>query len=331
MTDNKQRNIVFPAFFLLLGVIATVTIVGFFMLRPAEEIIQGQIEVTEYRVSSKVPGRIKELRVSEGQQVQAGDTLAVIEAPDVAAKMEQAKAAEAAAQAQNAKALKGARSEQIQAAYEMWQKAQAGVAIATKTHQRVQNLYDQGVVPAQKLDEATAQRDAAIATQKAAEAQYNMARNGAEREDKLAASALVDRARGAVAEVESYINETYLIAPRAGEVSEIFPKAGELVGTGAPIMNIAEMGDMWANFAVREDFLSSMNMGAVLETVVPALNEEKVRFKITFIKNMGTYAAWKATKTTGQYDLKTFEVKATLVDKDKAQKLRPGMSVIIRK
>ena len=179
MTDNKQRNIVFPAFLLLLGVIAVVTIVGFFMLRPAEEIIQGQIEVTEYRVSSKVPGRIKELRVSEGQQVQAGDTLAVIEAPDVAAKMEQAKAAEAAAQAQNAKALKGARSEQIQAAYEMWQKAQAGVAIATKTHQRVQNLYDQGVVPAQKLDEATAQRDAAIATQKAAEAQYNMARNGA--------------------------------------------------------------------------------------------------------------------------------------------------------
>jgi HlyD family secretion protein len=115
----------------------------------------------------------------------------------------------------------------------MWQKAQAGVTIAEKSYQRIKNLYEQGVMPAQKLDEVTAQRDASIATEKAAKAQYTMAKNGAEREDKMAAEALVNRAKGAVAEVESYIKETYLIAPAAGEVSEIFPKVGELVGTGA--------------------------------------------------------------------------------------------------
>ena len=231
--------------------------------------------------------------------------------------MEQARAAEAAAQAQNEKAIKGARQEQIQAAYEMWQKAQAGVTIAEKSYKRVKNLYEQGVMPAQKLDEVTAQRDAAIATEKAAKAQYTMAKNGAEREDKMAA------------EAESYIKETYLIAPASGEVSEIFPKVGELVGTGAPIMNIAELNDMWVTFNVREDLLKNLTMGTEFEAVVPALDNKAIKLKVYYLKDLGTYAAWKATKTTGQFDLKTFEVKASPLEK--IENLRPGMSVIIDK
>lgn len=317
------------AFLTLTGVIAIVALVGFFMLRKGPEIVQGQAEVTEYRVSSKVPGRILEFRVKEGQSVQAGDTLAILEAPDVQAKLEQARAAEAAAQAQSNKALKGAREEQIQAAYEMWQKAQAGLAIAEKSYKRIKNLHDQGVMSAQKLDEITAQRDAAAATEKAAKAQYNMAKNGAEREDKAAAAALVERAKGAVAEVESYIKETYLIAQAAGEVSEIFPKVGELVGTGAPIMNIAIMNDMWVTFNVREDLLKNLTMGAEFDAFVPALDNKEIRLKVYYMKDLGTYAAWKATKTTGQFDLKTFEVKASPVEK--VEGLRPGMSVIIKK
>ena len=329
MTSQKSQNSnMLLAFLTLLGVIVLVAVVGFFMLRKGPEIIQGQAEVTEYRVSSKVPGRILEFRVKEGQKVQAGDTLAILEAPDVIAKMEQARAAEAAAQAQNEKAIKGARQEQIQAAYEMWQKAIAGVDIAEKSYKRVKNLFDQGVMPAQKLDEVTAQRNAAIATEKAAKAQYTMAKNGAEREDKMAAAALVDRAKGAVAEVESYLKETYLIAQAAGEVSEIFPKVGELVGTGAPIMNIAIMDDMWVTFNVREDFLKDFTVGEEINAFIPAFDKE-VKFKVTYMKDLGTYAAWKATKTTGQFDLKTFEVKAVPVEK--VEGLRPGMSAIIEK
>lgn len=299
------------------------------MLRKGPEMIQGQAEVTEYRVSSKVPGRILEFRVKEGQTVQAGDTLVILEAPDVLAKMEQARAAEAAAQAQNEKAIKGVRQEQIQAAYEMWQKAQAGVTIAEKSYKRVKNLFEQGVMSAQKFDEVTAQRDAAVATEKAAKAQYDMARNGAEREDKLAASALVDRARGAVAEVESYVRETVLTAQTAGEVSDIFPKVGELVGTGAPIMNIAIMDDMWTTFNVREDLLKNLTMGAEFEAFVPALENKTIRLRVNYLKDLGTYAAWKATKTTGQFDLKTFEVRALPVER--VDGLRPGMSVILKK
>lgn len=330
MSSQKSQNSnMLLAFLTLLGVIVIVAVVGFFMLRKGPEIIQGQAEVTEYRVSSKVPGRILEFRVKEGQMVKAGDTLAILEAPDVMAKMDQARAAEAAAQAQSEKAIKGARQEQIQTAYEMWQKAKAGVEIAEKSYKRVKNLFEQGVMPAQKLDEVTAQRNAAIATEKAAKAQYTMAKNGAEREDKMAAAALVDRAKGAVAEVESYIKETYLIAQAPGEVSEIFPKLGELVGTGAPIMNIAMMDDMWVTFNVREDLLKSLTVGSEFEAFIPALDNKEVKLKVYYMKDLGTYAAWKATKTTGQFDLKTFEVKASPVEK--IDGLRPGMSVIIKK
>ena len=328
-SQKLQNSNMLLAFLTLLGVIALVAVVGFFMLRKGPEIIQGQAEVDEYRVSSKVPGRILEFRVKEGQTVQAGDTLAILEAPDIAAKMEQARAAEAAAQAQNEKAIKGARQEQIQAAYEMWQKAQAGVDIAEKSYKRVKNLFEQGVMPAQKLDEVTAQRNAAIATEKAAKAQYTMAKNGAEREDKMAAAALVERAKGAVAEVESYVKETFLIAQAAGEVSEIFPKVGELVGTGAPIMNIAILKDMWVTFNVREDLLKNLTMGAEFEAIVPALDNKAIKLKVDYMKDLGTYAAWKATKTTGQFDLKTFEVRARPMES--VEGLRPGMSVIIKK
>ena len=328
MNLKSQNSNMLLAFLTLLGVVALVALVGFFMLRKGPEIVQGQAEVTEYRVSSKVPGRILEFRVKEGQTVQAGDTLAILEAPDVQAKLDQARAAESAAQAQNEKALKGARHEQVQAAYEMWQKAQAGLTIAEKSYKRIKNLHDQGVMSAQKLDEITAQRDAAAATEKAAKAQYDMARNGAEREDKAAAAALVERAKGAVAEVESYIQETILTAPMPGEVSEIFPKVGELVGTGAPIMNVSVMEDMWVTFNVREDLLQGLGMDSEFEAYVPAL-DRNIRLKVYYLKDLGTYAAWKATKTTGQFDLKTFEVRAT--PQEKVEGLRPGMSMILKK
>jgi len=327
MSSQRENKVnLLPALLIVVGVVILVGVCGFFAFRPVTDTIQGQADVNEYRVSSKVPGRILEYRVKEGQFVHKGDTLALLEAPDVEAKLAQARAAEAAAAAQDRKAIKGARQEQISAAYEMWQKAKAGVTIAEKSFRRVSNLYDQGVVTAQKLDEVTAQRDAAIATEKAAKAQYDMARNGAEREDKEAARALVDRARGAVSEVDSYVAETVLTASHDGEVTDIFPQVGELVGSGAPIMNVAIMDDMWVTFNVREDHLAGFAMNQTFEATIPALDNRKVQLKVFYMKDLGSYAAWKATKTTGQFDMKTFEVKAAPVAP--VQGLRPGMSVL---
>lgn len=324
---SRQKANLLPAVFILAGVVILVIIGSMYAFSDENDTIQGQADVTEYRVSSKVPGRVLKYYVKEGQYVHAGDTLAVLEAPDIDAKLSQAQAAQDAAAAQNRKAQKGARQEQIASAYEMWQKAKAGVEIAQKSYDRVKNLYEQGVMTAQKFDEVTAQLNAATATEKAAKSQYDMAKNGAEQEDKDAAAALVNRAKGAVNEVNSYINETVLVASADGEVSEIFPQVGELVGSGAPIMNIALIEDMWVTFNVREDHLSLFKMNGTVKASIPALNNKEVELKVYYMKDLGSYAAWKATKTTGQFDMKTFEVKASPIQK--VEGLRAGMSVLL--
>ena len=314
------------AFIAVLVAVGLVALAGFFLLTPPDEVIMGQAEATTIRISGKVPGRIASYRFNEGDQVKAGDTLVFLSTPEVQAKLMQVEAVKAAAEAQHAKALKGARDQEVTAAYEMWQKAQAGLTIAKKSYDRVRNLYEKGVMSAQKKDEAEANYNAMVATEKAARSQYEMAKEGARKEDKAAAAALVNQASGALAEVESYVEESALVAPIDGEISERFPEVGELVGTGAPIMNIADLTDMWVSFSIREDLLSQVKVGNEVKAFVPALDNQEITLKVYYMKDKGTYAAWKATKTTGQYDAKTFEVRARPVQL--VEGLRPGMSVI---
>ena len=328
MSAKSQHNNIVLAIIGFVAVVIIVALIGYLALDRDPDVIQGQVEVTEYRVSSKVPGRILELRVKEGDYVKAGDTLAIIDAPEVRAKMEQAQSAQSAAAALELKAQNGARKEQIQGAFSVLQQAKAGFEIAEKSYNRIQRLYDEGVMSAQKRDEVYANYKAMEAQMKAAQSQYDMAVNGARMEDKLAAAAQVGRAKGAVNEVTSYIHETVQIAQKEGEVSDVYPKVGELVGTGSPIMSIAMMDDMWGTFNVREDQLDGMQVGSEFTVFVPAFNKD-VKMKVYFMKDQGSYAVWKATKANGQYDLKTFEVKARPVEK--IEGLRPGMSLIIKK
>lgn len=324
--DNKSGSKLIP----ILGftaVIIAAAIYGFFCLNQTDDTIQGEVDITEVRISSKVPGRVEKFYVQEGDTVRKGDTLVILSAPDIQAKLTQATAAEKGASAQNDKALKSARAEQVQSAYEMWQKAKVGVDIAQKSFNRVQNLYDKGVATAQKRDEAEANYNASIATERAAKSQYDMAVNGAEREDKASASALLDKAKGAVAEVDSYVDETCLISPVDGRISERFPNVGELVGSGAPIMNVMDFSDKWATFNIREDRLEKYSVGDEITAFIPAINKN-VKLKIYYMKDLGSYAAWKATKTTGGYDRKTFEVRGRFMDD--VPNILPGMSVIIK-
>ncbi len=309
-------------------VVVIVALSGFLALGRDPEVIQGEMEVEEYRVSGKVPGRILELRVKEGDMVQAGDTLAIIEAPDVAAKMIQAQSAADAAQAMEQMTQNGARKEQVQAAFQLLQQAKASYEVAEKSYNRMKALFEEEVVSAQKFDEAEAMYKSAQAQVKAAQSQYDMAVNGARAEERRAAQATAGQARGAVQEVTSYIKETVQVAQMAGEVTDVYPKVGELVGTGTPIMSIAVMDDQWATFNIREDQLKDIKVGAELTVRIPALDAETT-MKVTSMKDKGSFAVWKATKASGQYDQKTFEVKArpTTAVKD----IRPGMSVILEK
>ena len=326
--ENKRKS-----YNLLIGIIALLAIVifvaiaGYIVSRPEPPVIQGQAEATEYRVSGKVPGRIEQFYASEGDFVRKGDTLVKIDSPEVKARLAQAKAARSAAEAQKAKALAGTRQEQIAGAYELWQQALVNEDIMRKSFERVERLYGQNVISAQKYDEAKARYDAAKASSAAAESQYTMALNGAREEDKAAAIALVDKAEAALMEVESYLDELYLVSPTDGVVSARFPKAGELVGQGSPVMAVTDLDDAWFTFNIREDMLQGLRTGDVLEVMVPALGDDIYRTEVTYISVLESYATWRATQDTGGYDARTFEVRS--VPRVHIDGLRPGMTAIV--
>ncbi len=324
---TKHESKVLPIL-IFIGIIVAVAVYGFFFLGRSDDMIQGQAEVREVRISGKVPGRIEVLLRDEGDWVKPGDTLAILSLPDVQAKMMQAMAAEQGADAINRKALSGVRSEQIEAGYQTWQQAVAAADIAQKSFERVARLYEKGVVTAQKNDEAQANWQASQAREKAAKAAYDMARNGAEQQDKAASLAQLQRAKGAVSEVEAYISEGYLIAPVEGRITERYVSVGELVGSGAPVMSVSCEGDKWGEFNVREDLLPGFRAGEKLVVYVPALDRE-MGMRIERVTDAGTYAVWKATKTLGDYDKRTFRIKARFEGDD--SEVIAGMSLLLKK
>lgn len=323
--ENRKLMIAMGGVVLAVAILA---IIGFLFINKPAEILQGQAEATSVRVSGKLPGRVTEFFVKEGDMVHKGDTLVHIHSSLVEAKLEQARAMETAAQAVDRKVDAGTRKQIIQSAYDVWQQAQAAVGITRKTYDRMQNLYSEGVMSEQKRDEAKAAYDAAVAGAAAAKSQYELAREGAQSEDKAQAAAMVTVAKGGVSEVEAILEDQYLTAPCDGQIDVIFPEVGELVSLGAPIMNILRIDDKWVTFNVREDKLRDLTMGKEITVKIPALGMKEVKAKIYYVRDLGSYATWHATKTTGDWDSKTFEIKAR-PEKD-VPDLRPGMTVILK-
>ena len=328
MEKKKNYNLII-GLSALVAVVLIIAFVGYLVSKPRPHVIQGEAEATEYRISCMVPGHVTEIYCREGQSVSKGDTVAFIDSPQVRAKLAQAEAARSAAQAQSAKARNGAREEQIAGAYEVWQQALVQEDVMKKSFDRVQSLYDQKVIAAQKYDETKAKYDAAVAQARAAKTQYDMALNGAREEDKAAAAALVRQAEGAIQEVDSYLEQLYLVSPSDGIISNIYPRQGELVGQGSPVMTVTDLSDIWFTFNIREDQLHGMNVGDVLTLSVPALDGVQLKATVNYMSVRESYATWKATKETDQFDAKTFEVRA--VPAESVKGLRPGMTVLVVK
>lgn len=331
-TDNAAENrenrvLMFSLAGIVLAVIV-IAIVGFLMLDNPDDIIEGQAEATSVRVSGKLPGRVKAFYVKEGDMVKAGDTLVHIHSSLAEAKLMQAQEMEKAAAAQNKKIDAGTRSQIIQAAQGLVEQAQAARQITQKTYERMEALYKEDVISAQKRDEAKAAYDAAVAAEQSAKAQLSLARAGAQSEDKASAAAMVGVAQGGVAEVESMLEDQYLLAPCDGQIDQIYPEVGELVSLGAPIMNVLKISDKWVTFNVREEYLNKMRLGTKIEIMIPALDRKKAEAEIYYLRDMGSYATWRATKATGEWDSKTFQVKARPLDT--IPDLRPGMTVVYR-
>lgn len=293
MKKSTIVTIILIAAAVVLGVI----FISWYLRKATPLYIQGTVECTTYKASSKVPGRIEEMKVEEGQHVTKGELLYTLSTPELNAKLQQAEAVKSAASAMD-----------------------------QKTFDRVNNLYEQGVVPAQKLDEARANLQAMQATERAAKAQCELVFDGASKEEKEAAAAQVRQAEGAVSEVESYLSDALVYAPVTGEVSTIIAEAGELVGTGYPVVAILDMSDVWVTFNIKEDLMPDIHIGTRMTGYIPAL-DRSVEFEVTYIAVQADFATWSATRTQGGFDIRTFAVKAKPTQD--VEYIRPGMSVLV--
>ena len=230
------------------------------------------------------------------------------------------------AQAQNKKIDAGTRSQIVNAAADLLRQAQAAETITKKTYDRMERLFSEGVISEQKRDEAKAAYDAAVAARGAAESQLSLAKAGAQSEDKQSAAAMVDAADSGVDQVQAVLEDSYLTAPFDGTIDQVYPEVGELVALGAPIMSLLRTDDRWVTFNVREELLNDLPMGSEMKVMIPALGKKEIDVKIYYIRDMGSYATWHSTKSTGSYDSRTFQIKARPTEE--VPGLRPGMSAI---
>lgn len=330
-TDNNQEKRANRTLLLtmacVVAAVLVIAIIGFIFMNRPDSFIEGQVEGTDIRISGKLPGRVTEFYVQEGDTVKAGDTLVHIHSSVVDAQLGQAEAMRTVATATDKKVDAGTRIQIINTAASLLSQAEAAETITKKTYQRMERLYSEGVISEQKRDEAKAAYDAAVAAKNAAASQLSLAKAGAQQEDKTAAEAMVKAADSGVAQVNAILEDSYLTAPFDGTIDQIYPEVGELVAMGAPIMNLLRTGDRYVVFNVREELLNDLPMGKELKVMIPALGKKEINVKVYYIRDMGSYATWRSTKSTGSYDSRTFQIKARPTEE--IEGLRPGMSAVI--
>lgn len=326
LQDKKKRlSLIFIAILAAL-IIAWLVITFYRAYLPKKQMFQGQISAREYSVSSKLAGRVDKILVHKGDVVKKGDVIFTMSSPELDAKYTQAKAGYEAAKALNAEAEHGSRSESIQSAKDMWQAASAQANLAQKTYNRIEQLYKDGVVSLQRRDESYAAWQTAKHNESTAYQQYKLALSGTRDETKRAALEKERAALGQLQEVEAYMQDIEALAPASGEVSNILVHSGELAPSGFPVVMLVDLDDAWLRIGIDENHLARFGKDSVFSGFIPALNRS-VNFKVTHIAVMGDFATWKATASTQNYDMKTFEVEARPIEK--VQGLRIGMSVLV--
>lgn len=324
---DKSKKYIAIAFVVILIIVVILSAIGIMALGNKPELLQGQIETTEIRISGKLPGRIDDFCVKEGQNVNKGDTLVIINSPEIFAKYNQVSALQNVAVYQNQKVQDGTRKQVTETLRQLWIKTQSDLELAKATYERTQRLYNDSVVTSQRKDEVQAIYKAALAAERGAYQEYQLAIDGARSQDKESSRSMVDVAKSTVDEIGALLADAMLYAPESGQISVIYPKRGELVAPGTPIMNLVVLADAHVVLNVREDLMPHFKIGGKFRGDVPAIGKENIEFEIYYISPLGSFATWNSTKQTGSYDMRTFEIKAkpTIA----VENLRPGMSVMV--
>lgn len=322
-----SNKILFALFVIVLFVILTLSVLGIFLMKEKDIVLQGQIEAEEYNISGLLPGRIENIYVKKGQYVEKGDTLIHVISKEVIAEYEAQKSLENAATLQSEKIDSGSRKELVSIAKELWDGTKADLNLAKTTYERISALYEDSIVSLQRRDEAEAIYKSALAAERAAYYQYKLAVDGAQEQDKASAKAMAKAAQSNTEVVNALLKDSKLTSPISGQVATISLNEGELSSIGTSLMTIVDIENPYLILNVREDLLINFKMGNDVLCDIPALGLKDVPFIINYISPLGSFATWKATKDTGGYDLRTFEIQA--IPKYKVNDLRPGMSVLI--
>jgi HlyD family secretion protein len=299
----------------------------FYLLRPVPLLVQGEADATRFDIAARVDGRVREIPVARGQDVAANAVLVKIDNPETVAKLEQMKAAMAVAEAQLANVLVGTRAEIIAARKADMERAQAALLLAQKTFERTNTLTQQGNAPQAKLDQAT---DTLHETERAldqATSGYQQAVNGYTKEERAISKANVEKANADVQSVQSIIDQLVVYAPVASQVYQRNAEPGEYVSPGVPLVTLIDLSDVWIHFDLREDLVKNLKVGDRFDVHIPALNDRLVTVEVKLVATKGEYASWRATRATGDFDLRTFSIRAYPVKS--VPELRPGMSAYL--
>jgi len=249
-----------------------------------------------------------------------------LESPQLSSALSAAKAALSVAEA-NRDLTYSTRPETIAARKAQLEKANTDVVLAQKAYDRVANLRDSAITSAQNLDEASNSLDSALRTKEAAEANLLLAENGSSEEQKSVAQAQVEQAIATVKQMEADIAELTVVSPIDGEVTARVAELGKNFSAGSPLISVVDINNAWFTFHIKEDYLSGLKVDDQLSVRVPAWRDKTFKAKFTAINALGSYANWRATKATGDFNLRTFSIRLTPLERD--PQLRPGMSALI--
>jgi HlyD family secretion protein len=324
---HKRPAIRAPAIIVGIVAAAVAALSIFYLLRPEPLLVQGEVDATRLDIAARVDGRVKEVPVERGQNVSAGAELVRIDNPETLAKREQMRTAKAVAEAQLANVLVGTRVETIAARKAELQRAQAALVLAQKTYDRTHTLTEQGNAPQARLDQAT---DTLHETERAvdqAKSAYDQAVNGATKEERAIAKANVEKANADIQSVQSIIDQLVVYAPVASQIYQRNIEPGEYVSPGVPLVTLIDLADVWIHFDLREDLVKGLKIGDRFDVRIPALNDRSVTVEVKLIATKGEYASWRATRASGDFDLRTFSIRAYPVQP--VSELRPGMSAYL--
>jgi HlyD family secretion protein len=314
---------------LIVGTVAVIVVAlsVFYLVRPEPLLVQGEADATRLDIAARVDGRVKEIPVERGQNVPAGAVLVRIDNPETLAKHGQMRAGLAVAEAQLANVLVGTRVETIAARKAELERAQAALVLAKKTFDRTQTLTEQGNAPQARLDQVTDTLHESERAVDQAKSGYDQAVNGYTKEERDIARTNVEKAKADIQAVQSLLDQLVVYAPVASQIYQRNVEPGEYVAPGVPLVTLIDLADVWIHFDLREDLVKNLKIGDRFDVRIPALGDRPVTVEVKLIATKGEYASWRATRATGDFDLRTFSIRAYPVQP--VPELRPGMSAYL--